>query len=70
MPECEALSYNLRRIRKKMHKNQFEFAEECGICVETLSTLEREQGDPKLSTLQKIAAYADCEVAELIEIRK
>jgi transcriptional regulator with XRE-family HTH domain len=70
MPECEALAYNLRRIRKKLHMNQFEFAAECGICIETLSTLECEKGDPKLSTLQKIAAYADCEVAELIEVRR
>lgn len=70
MPEIEALAYNLKRLRRKMHATQFEFASECGISTETLSILECEKGDPKLSTLQKIAAYADCEVAELIDIGK
>ena len=70
MPEIEALAYNLKRLRRKMHETQFEFASECGISIETLSILECKKGDPKLSTLQKIAAYADCEVAELIDIGK
>ena len=42
-----------------MHESQMEFAAHCGISTEALSLLEREQSDPKLSTIQKVAAYAD-----------
>ena len=66
MPECIILSENLKRIRKIMDISQIEFAAECGISTETLSLLEREQTDPKLSTIQKIAAYVGCEVTELL----
>ena len=67
MPEIEALSYNLKRIRKKvLNFSQEEFAAYCGISTETLSILECQKGDPRLSTIQKIAAYLDCEVVELL----
>jgi len=66
MPECIILSENLKRIRKIMDISQIEFAAECGISTETLSLIERERTDPKLSTIQKIAAYVGCEVTELL----
>ena len=43
-----------------------DFAANCGISVEELSLLERNRADPKLSTLQKIAAYIGEPVAYLI----
>ena len=62
----EVLSYNLKKIRKLRHQSQIDFAAECGISTETLSLLERQKGDPKLSTIQKIALYIDCDPADLI----
>lgn len=70
MPECEALAKNVKKIRQKMELSQMEFAAECGISTEILSLIEREKTDPKLSTLQKMAAYVGCEVAELIKVVK
>lgn len=66
MPEIEALSYNLKKIRKSMNISQIDFAADCGISTEILSLLEREKTDPRLSTLQKIAAYVNCDVSELL----
>lgn len=66
MPESEILAKNLKNIRKKMKKSQIDFAAECGISKEIVSLLERQKTDPKLSTIQKIAAYTDYSVAELL----
>ena len=66
MPECIILSKNLKMIRDRMDISQIELAAECGISTETLSLLEREQTDPKLSTIQKIASYLGCGVADLL----
>ncbi len=68
MPEYEAISHNLKQIRKFLQKTQEEFASECGISAETLSLLERKLTDPKLSTIQKIAAYVGCEVTDLLKM--
>lgn len=67
MPEQEALSRNLKKIRKLRNISQEEFAAECGLSKEAISTLECEKGDPKLSTIQKVAAYTGCEVPELLK---
>lgn len=66
MPESETLATNILRLRKKMNKTQYEFAAESGISVEILSLLERQKTDPKLSTIQKIAAYTGYTVSELL----
>ena len=66
MPECIILSKNLKKIRDALGISQIEFAAECGISTETLSLLERELTDPKLSTIQKIASYLGCDVTELL----
>ena len=67
MPEFEALAHNLKLIRKVKQINQEDFAAECGISVETLSLLECEKVDFRMTTLQKIAAYVGCETPELIK---
>lgn len=69
MPENRALANTVKHIRKTMHQNQFEFASNCGISVETLSLIERQRTNPTLETMQKIAAYTDLTVAELLEIK-
>lgn len=51
-----------------MQQTQFEFASNCGISIETLSLIERQKTNPTLETMQKIAAYTDLTVAELLEI--
>ncbi len=67
MPEIAALAKNLKRIRKQMNESQMEFAAHCGISTEELSLLEREQSNPQLSTIQKVAAYTDLTVADLLQ---
>lgn len=67
MPENEALAKNIKTIRKQMKKSQIEFAAECGISTEILSLIERQKTDPKLSTIQKVAAYTNRTVSDLIK---
>ena len=66
MSENEIIARNVKEIRKEFGQSQIEFAADCGISVEELSLIERNKADPKLSTLQKIAAYIDEPVAYLI----
>lgn len=66
MPEIEALSKNLKQIRNELNQSQMEFAAACGISTEILSLIERQKSDPRLSTIQKIAAYVGCDVADLL----
>ncbi len=68
MPEVKALAEKSKQIRKEMKESQMEFAYHCGICTETLSLIEREMADPRLSTVQKIAAYSNRTVAELLQV--
>ena len=70
MPECEVLAKKLKELRKMMDLSQMELAAECGISTETLSLLERQKVDPKLSTIQKIAAFANCEVVDLLKVER
>lgn len=67
MPEREMLAANLKEARKALDMDQFEFACEIGISKEEVSLLELEKTDPKLSTLQKIAAYLGKAPYELIK---
>lgn len=69
-PEFEALAKRVKSIRKLMDENQIEFAEHCGINVETLSLIEREQSDVRLSTAQKIAAYTGLTVSQLFAVEE
>ena len=66
MSEIEILSFNHKKIRKELDESQIDFAANCGISVEELSLLERGRSDPKMSTLQKIAAYTGKTVSELL----
>ena len=69
MPEAKALAQKSKELRREMHESQIEFAYHCGISTETLSLIEREKADPRLSTVQKIAAYANKTVSELLEVK-
>lgn len=67
MPERIALARKIKAIRTQMRESQIEFAAHCGISTEALSLIEREQTDPKLSTIQKVAAYTDQTVSDLLD---
>lgn len=47
---------------------QFDFSGETGLSVEEISHLEREETDPKFSTLQSLAAYMGVTVSDLLKI--
>lgn len=66
MSENEIIARNVKDIRRDFGQSQIDFAANCGISVEELSLIERNKADPKLSTLQKIAAYIGEPVAYLI----
>lgn len=67
MPEKTILANRLRAIRRALGQTQAEFSAEIGISEDEVSNLERERTDPKLSTLQKIAAYSNLTVAALLD---
>lgn len=69
MPERVALARNIKALRKQMRESQMDFAAHCGISTEALFLLERERSDPKLSTIQKVAAYADWTVSDLLDTK-
>lgn len=66
MPEYEILAKKLKKIRKEMNETQMDFAAHCDLCPEIVSMIENERTDPKISTLQKIAAYTDLTVSDLL----
>ncbi len=68
MPETEALARNIKLIRKNLQQSQFEFAANCGLSNDVILQLENKQTNPKLSTLQDIAAYVGITVSELLKI--
>lgn len=69
-PEFEALAQRVKAIRKAMSENQIEFAEHCGLNVDTLSRIECQKDDVRLSTAQKIAAYTGLTVSQLFAVEE
>lgn len=63
----ETLARNIKLIRKVKRINQADFAKGCGISPETITAIENQKCDPKLSTLQRIAKYAGCNMPELLK---
>lgn len=68
MPERDALAKRIKSYRREQHLTQFEFSEETGLSIEEISLLERVGTDPKLSTLQSLAAYMGLTVSDLLKI--
>jgi transcriptional regulator with XRE-family HTH domain len=67
MTENVVLAERLISARNNSQETQIVFSEKCGISTKTLSNMENIMGDPRLSTLQKIAAYLGCTVSELLD---
>lgn len=68
MPEFEALAKRLKEFRKAKHETQFEFAENCGLSDDLIYQLEHQKTNPKLSSLQDIAAYLGITVSDLLQV--
>lgn len=65
MDDMTLLAGNVKAIRKKLKQSQAEFVFNCDISVETLSLIEREKTNPRLSSIQKVAAYSGVSVRDL-----
>lgn len=65
-PELEFISQRLKTYRSQYEESQEVFAEHIGIHIASLSLMERKRMNPRLSTLQKIAAYMGITVSELL----
>lgn len=68
MPETMTLAMRVKQYRKSQAKSQLDMAFEMGISVEEISRIERGMTDPRLSTLQKIAAHMGITVSDLLEL--
>lgn len=67
MPETITLANNVKKYRERLRINQLDMAERSGLSLEEISLIERCKTDPKLSTLQKLAAYMGIPVSALLE---
>lgn len=56
----------LKRIEKGL--TQKELGERCGIVESQIRRYEIEKGEPKLSTLKRIAKGLECPVIELLDL--
>ena len=70
MPETMTLAMRVKQYRKSQAKSQLDMAFEMGLSVEEISLIERGMTDPRLSTLQKIAAHMGITVSDLLELEQ
>ena len=68
MSETEILSIYLKGKRKELDISQSDLAYSSGLSTEIISLYERQKGDPKLSSLQKLACYLDTTVSDILKI--
>jgi transcriptional regulator with XRE-family HTH domain len=61
------LGKNLRAARKKLGLTQEEVAERSGVQAGEVSRIERGQRDPKVSTLERLAAAVEVPPGRLLE---
>ena len=62
------MAERVKAYREKLKKTQFEMAYEIGISIEELSLIERRGANPRLDTMQKIAAHMGISVSELLKV--
>ena len=70
MPELTSMADKIIQYRHERKLSQFEFACDCGISTDNLGMIERVTGNPTLDTMQKIAAYMDITVSDLLDPTK
>lgn len=67
MPELVALAKKVKSLRKELNETQLVFGLNCGLSEDVISQLENQRTNPKLSTLQNIAAYTNVTVSDLLK---
>lgn len=67
MTNKEVLATKLIRFRELQKLSQFEMATDCKISKETLSLYERQEGNPSLKNLEKIAKRMGISLSELFQ---
>lgn len=70
MPERAALAKRVTEFRKAAKESQLKFAEHTGISADEISLIERGAVNVTLDTLQKLAAYMDTTVSELLYVER
>lgn len=61
-----SIGKNLKRLRVNKGWTQGDLSEKTGIKVAHISKLENDEGDPKLSTIQKLINALECKADELL----
>jgi transcriptional regulator with XRE-family HTH domain len=67
MPAVGKLGANLRDARKKLGLTQEEVANRSGVHATEVSRIEAGKRDPKVSTLERLAAAVEVPPARLLE---
>ena len=60
------LGNNLQRLRKEKGLKQDELAEQAGVSLTQISKIERNETDPRISTIEKISKALECSADRLI----
>ena len=68
MPELKALAMNTKAKRIEKKETQLEFGLNCGLSEDEICKIENQNTDPKLSTIQSIAAYTGLTVSDLLKV--
>ena len=64
---ADALSRFVIAKRRMLGETQEDFAENCGLSVDLISLIERGQANPRMDTLEKIAAYLNVSISEMLK---
>ena len=70
MPEIQAMAKRVKAYRASLGKTQFELSHEIGISTDELSLIEGREANPRLDTMQKIAAHMGITVSSLLKVEK
>ncbi len=65
-----SMAKNLKAFRAKTGQTQRQFAENCGISVSTVKTIEKGCSNPKVSTLGLISLYTGMSPEELMGVEE
>ena len=69
MPTMDAMKIGgkLRRLRERRLLTQAELGDLAGVNRDQVSRIERDEVDPRFSTIRKLAAALDVDPSELVE---
>ncbi|MBQ6855294.1 MAG: helix-turn-helix transcriptional regulator [Alphaproteobacteria bacterium] len=58
----------IAKLRKSLKMNQTEFSQKAGIMINTVSNIERGQGNPQFDTLVKMASILNVPLTDLLDM--